>query len=149
MGEIDGWPVRQRLVVYCGAPGSGKSTHSRRFPRGDILSTHDLRVSAEPAGASYWRRMLVAAKGRLDAGRGVVVDACNTRSGLRRMWLQLEVPALLVVMRTDPQLCRAAQAGREFPVPTAVVSRYCRELEVALRREIPVERWDDVVIVKR
>ena len=80
---------------------------------------------------------------------GVRGQAPPGRSGLRRMWLQLEVPALLVVMRTDPQLCRAAQAGREFPVPTAVVSRYCRELEVALRREIPVERWDEVVIVKR
>lgn len=145
----EGWPVEQRLVVLCGAPGSGKSTWASRFPRADVLSTHDLRVAAEPAGDSYWRRMLVSARARLDAGRGVVVDACNVRPQLRRLWLRLDEPALLVVLRTDPALCRRAQAGREFPVPTDVVSRYCRDLERALRSQIAAEPWAAVQIVKR
>lgn len=145
----DAWPSVCRLVVYCGIPGSGKSTDAQRFPADAVLSADGLRVSAAPAGPAYWRAMFTRAQQRLSGGDGVVIDACNTRADLRWLWLSLGVPAELVVMDTPTAVCKLVQAERAHPVPAAVIDRYARELRRALRYEIPREPWDGVRVVAR
>lgn len=146
------WPVPEPLVVYCGAPGSGKTTHATHH-FSDVLHTHDLRAGEAVASPAYWDRMAREAIRRLEDDRQVVIDACNTKHAARRRWLIVArhagVNARLVVMNTRCTLCVDAQASRAHPVPGDVVRRYCNELRTALRSEIPHEPWAAVDVFGR
>lgn len=145
-----------RLVVYCGIPGSGKTTHSRAAFKGSRLVCADvLRANAggaELATAVFDQMAGEVARG-LDAGDQVVVDACNVKRHHRLRWLRLaadrQVESLLIVMVTPVGMCRFVQQHREFPVPLPVVSKYHQMLNQELRRSIPAEPWGDVVLVNR
>lgn len=145
------------VVVLVGASGSGKSTWAaERFRAVEIVSSDALRgiVGSGPADqeassdAFAVLNQIVAAR----TGRRLttVVDSTALQQEDRLGYLAAargaRLPAVLVLMDTDPAVTRARNAARDRRVPAGVLAQQLAQLTV-VKGQVPHEGWDLVVHV--
>ena len=147
------------LVVLAGASGSGKSAWAAEQYRPDeVVSSdrlralvgsgeHDLDASAD---AFDLLDQIVAA--RLRRGLTAVVDTLGLDSARRRSYLGLArssgMPAVAVLVDTDPAECRRRNRARDRPVPASVLEGQLRRMRAAVA-EIRGEGWDLVTTARQ
>ena len=143
------------LVVLVGPSGSGKSVWAaQRYRPDEVVSSdrlrslvgsgeHDLDASAD---AFTLLDHIVAA--RLRRGLTAVVDTLGLDPARRRGYLELArssgMPAVAVLVDTDPLECRRRNRARDLPVPAPVLDAQLRRMRAAVT-EIGGEGWDLVV----
>ena len=145
------------VVVLVGASGSGKSTWaSQRYRAVEIVASDALRgvVGSSPAdqeasGDAFAVLDLILAA-RSKRRLTTVVDTTGLRRKLRMSYLaaarEAQLPAVLVIVDTDPAVCRARNAARERKVPAAVLEQQLGQLKL-VRDEVSGEGWDAVLVV--
>jgi predicted kinase len=147
------------LVVLVGASGSGKSVWAAEHYRADeVVSSdrlralvgsgeHDLDASAD---AFALLDQIVAA--RLRRGLTAVVDTLGLDPARRRSYLGLArssgMPAVAVLVDTDPAECRRRNRARDRPVPASALEGQLRRMRAAAA-EIPGEGWDLVTTARQ
>ena len=140
------------LVVLVGASGSGKSAWAAEHYRPDeVVSSdrlravvgsgeHDLDASDD---AFALLDQIVAA--RLRRGLTAVVDTLGLDPARRRGYLEIArasgMPAVVVLVDTDPAQCRRRNRARDLPVPAPVLDVQLRRMRASVT-EIPDEGWD-------
>jgi len=140
------------LVVLVGPSGSGKSCWAAaRYRPHEVVSSdrlrafvgsgeHDLDASAD---AFALLDQIVAA--RLRRGLTAVVDTLGLDPARRRGYLELArssgLPAVAVLVDTDPAECRRRNRARDRVVPAAVLDAQLRRMRTAAA-EIHGEGWD-------
>ena len=140
------------LVVLIGASGSGKSVWAAEHYRPhEVVSSdrlravvgsgeHDLDASDD---AFALLDQIVAA--RLRRGLTAVVDTLGLDQARRLGYLELArssgMPAVVVLVDTDPAECRRRNRARDQPVPAPVLDGQLRRMRAAAA-EIPGEGWD-------
>jgi predicted kinase len=143
------------LVVLVGPSGSGKSAWAAgRYRPYEVVSSdrlralvgsgeHDLDASAD---AFALLDQVVAA--RLRRGLTAVVDTLGLDAERRRGYLELArgsgMPAVAVLVDTDPAECRRRNRARDRAVPAPVLDGQLRRMRAAVT-EIGGEGWDLVV----
>ena len=140
------------LVVLAGPSGSGKSAWAaERYRRDEVISSDRLRAlvgSGEhdldaPADAFALLDQIAAA--RLRRGLTAVVDTLGLDPARRRSYLALarssSMPAIAVLLDTDPAECRRRNRARDRPVPAPVLEGQLRRMRAAAV-EIRGEGWD-------
>jgi predicted kinase len=146
------------LVVLAGASGAGKSVWAAEHYRPDeVVSSdrlralvgsgeHDLDASAD---AFALLDQIVAA--RLRRGLTAVVDTLGLDPARRRSYLALarssSMPAVAVLVDTDPAECRRRNRARDRPVPAPVLEGQLRRMR-AVVTEIRGEGWDLVTTAR-
>ncbi len=147
------------LVVLVGPSGSGKSVWAaERYRPHEVVSSdrlralvgsgeHDLDASAD---AFALLDQIVAA--RLRRGLTAVVDTLGLDPERRRGYLELArssgMPAVAVLVGTDPDECRRRNRARDVPVPATALDGQLRRMRAAVA-EIPGEGWDLVTTAAR
>lgn len=147
------------VVVLVGAAGSGKSVWATsRYRATEIVSSDALRavVGSGPADLDASRdafallEQIVAA--RIARGLTTVVDTLGLDADRRQAYLAQAraagLPAALVIMDTTPAVCRERNAGRDRPVPAAVLAAQLRKVSQSAA-EFEVEGWDRLIRVSR
>jgi alkanesulfonate monooxygenase SsuD/methylene tetrahydromethanopterin reductase-like flavin-dependent oxidoreductase (luciferase family)/predicted kinase len=140
------------LVVLVGPSGSGKSAWAaERYRPQEVVSSdrlrslvgsgeHDLDASAD---AFALLDQIVAA--RLRRGLTAVVDTLGLDPAQRRGYLALArssgLPAVAVLLDTDPAECRRRNRARDQAVPAPVLDGQLRRMRAAVA-EIRGEGWD-------
>ena len=140
------------LVVLVGPSGSGKSVWAaERYRPDEVVSSdrlravvgsgeHDLDASAD---AFALLDQIVAA--RLRRGLTAVVDTLGLDPERRRGYLELArdsgMPAVAVLVDTDPAECRRRNRARDLPVPAPVLAAQVRRMRAAVT-EVAGEGWD-------
>jgi alkanesulfonate monooxygenase SsuD/methylene tetrahydromethanopterin reductase-like flavin-dependent oxidoreductase (luciferase family)/predicted kinase len=143
------------LVVLVGASAAGKSTWARARYRGaEIVSSDDLRgvVGTGPhdldASADAFALLETVVAARLGRGLTTVVDTLGLDADRRRGWIAAaraaDMPAVAIVLTTPAAECRRRNAGRDRPVPAAVLGSQLSRM-AATRGEVAEEGWDLVV----
>jgi len=141
--------------VLVGPSGSGKSVWAaERYRPDEVVSSdrlravvgsgeHDLDASAD---AFALLDQIVAA--RLRRGLTAVVDTLGLDPERRRGYLQVArnsgMPAVAVLVDTDPAQCRLRNRARDVPVPAPALDGQLRRMRTAAG-EIAGEGWDLVV----
>ncbi|OAT06353.1 polynucleotide kinase [Blastomyces gilchristii SLH14081] len=98
------------LVIFCGSPGSGKSTFYWKYlePLGYERVNQDT-LKSRP-------KCLKVAKEYLQAGKSVAVDNTNAGTETRAFWTELakevNVPIRCIYLSTPPQICKHNDAVR-------------------------------------
>ncbi|OAX81901.1 polynucleotide kinase 3'-phosphatase [Emergomyces africanus] len=98
------------LVIFCGSPGSGKSTFYWKYlePLGYERVNQDI-LKSRP-------KCLKVAKEYLDARKSVAVDNTNAGAETRAYWIELaketKVPIRCIYLSTPPQICKHNDAVR-------------------------------------
>jgi alkanesulfonate monooxygenase SsuD/methylene tetrahydromethanopterin reductase-like flavin-dependent oxidoreductase (luciferase family)/predicted kinase len=147
------------LVVLVGPSGSGKSVWAaEHYHPDEVVSSdrlralvgsgeHDLDASAD---AFTLLDQIVAA--RLRRGLTAVVDTLGLDSARRLGYLGLArrsgMPAVAVLVDTDPADCRRRNSARTQPVPAPVLAGQLRRMRAAVA-EIGGEGWDVVTTAER
>jgi alkanesulfonate monooxygenase SsuD/methylene tetrahydromethanopterin reductase-like flavin-dependent oxidoreductase (luciferase family)/predicted kinase len=147
------------LVVLVGASGSGKSVWAAEHYRPDeVVSSdrlralvgsgeHDLDASAD---AFALLDQIVAA--RLRRSLTAVVDTLGLDPARRLSYLGLArnsgMPAVAMLVDTDPVECRRRNRARDRPVPAPALDGQLRRMRVAVA-EIPGEGWDLVTTARQ
>lgn len=145
------WRGRE-LIVLMGAPGSGKSTYAKRFPR--WVTTDALRVMKADGRVvedvdvdGLFDRAFSSVVAVLKTNQRVVLDTPAAHPLTRQRALAVatayHASARLVVFTTDVETCVRRQADRQFPVPEEVVRRMHAEVE-AQRVSLADEGWTTV-----
>lgn len=147
------------VVVLAGAAASGKSHWAAaRFLTTEIVSSDALRavVGSGPADldasveAFALLDQIVAA--RIRRGLTTVVDTLGLdparRGGVLVAARDAGLPAILVVMDTEPAQCRRRNRERDRPVPAPVITDQLRRIKTLIRHAAD-EGWDQVVIIVR
>ncbi len=145
------------LVVLIGASGAGKTTWAAtHFRAGEIVSSDALRAAtgtgpadmAASADAFAVLELIVTA--RLARRLTTVVDTVGQEPQRRRSWIERAnvagVPAIAVIMDTDPRLCAERNRGRDRRVPATVLTQQLRRMR-EIDAELGGEGWDCVVTV--
>src|ERR1700720_1554609 len=147
------------LVVLVGPSGSGKSVWAAEHYRPqEVVSSdrlravvgsgeHDLDASAD---AFALLDQIVAA--RLRRGLTAVVDTLGLDPARRRGYLELArisgMPAVAVLVDTDPVECRRRNRARDRPVPAAVLEGQLRRVRAGAAG-IRGEGWDLVTTARQ
>ncbi len=145
------------LVVLVGAAGAGKSHWAgQRYRAVEVVSSDALRgvVGSGPADLdatddafAVLDRVVAARVGRRLT---TVVDTLGLEPGRRRALLDLarrhDVPAVVVLVDTDPAVCRERNAARDRPVPAQALARQLARVREVVA-EVEGEGWDVVHVV--
>ncbi len=146
------------VVVLAGAAGSGKSTWAAgRYRTVEIVSSDGLRdvvgsgpgdLDASEDAFDLLDRVVAA---RLRRRLSTVIDTLGLDGARRRDYLararRAGLPAVLVLLDTDPELCRRRNRARDRPVPAPVLTRQLRAVKT-LAEGAASEGWDQVVRVE-
>lgn len=142
------------LVVLVGPSGSGKSTWAAaRYRAEEVVSSDALRgiVGSGPhdldASVDAFDLLDRIVTARLGRGLTTVVDTLGLDPARRTAWLararDAGLPAVAVVVATDPARCRERNAARDRPVPAKVLAG-----QLAAARDVADalagEGWDAV-----
>ena len=162
------WPG-PALVVLAGAAGSGKSTWAaQRYRASEIVSSDALRaaVGSGPydldASEDAFALLDQIVAARLRRGLTTVVDTLGLDPRRRAHHLALaravDLPAVLVVLATEPALARARNGARDRPVPARVLTEQLKRVRALTDTHDPDrwvpgseddEPWDAVVVVEQ
>lgn len=134
------------VIVYCGIPGAGKSTHRKRHhPDLPVVNFDVMRRNRALAPSAVVPELYRAGIEHLSAGQDFIADGAHVRPHLRRHWLtlarQFGTTAHLIVVLAPLDVCIARQRQRTAPCPRKVVVSYHHRL----LQQLPVmaaEPWD-------
>lgn len=140
------------LVVFCGIPGSGKTTLSCSLAEqyGATLHTFDALPRAHhPKYAEAVRtQMWEDIAEDLRAGKNVVCDDLHTklkwRKGLLSAIEGIPCERVLMVATTPLEECLRRNANRERRLPDFVVENIAKTYEAPT----PSEGWDEIFYIK-
>ena len=140
------------LYVTLGIPGSGKSTWARTCSQQEqaFLATTDPTRTDNVNTVHHLNNLTSRIGQELQAGRHVVVDACNLQTALRRRWLRLghthDATCILVVMNTPhhTSITRNLTRPATQQVPAERMQRYIDNWDKALAT-IRKETWHEVI----
>lgn len=149
MGRASGALVpnhRFMLIVYCGLPGSGKTTWRMTHARGaTVVCLDDIRqeLTGDAARQDENYRVVQTASDRvrdaLARGEDVLVDATNLTREYRARWLaianELGVPTRSVYFPCSVEDALAHNALRERRVPDHAIWRMARRMQVPSAEE--------------
>ena len=142
------------LVVLVGPSGSGKSAWAaERYRPHEVVSSDRLRAlvgSGEhdlDASADAFALLDQITAARMRRGLTTVVDTLGLDPARRRGYLEQArsngMPAVAVLLDTDPAECRRRNRARDRGVPAAVLDTQMRRMRTAAA-EIRGEGWDVV-----
>jgi alkanesulfonate monooxygenase SsuD/methylene tetrahydromethanopterin reductase-like flavin-dependent oxidoreductase (luciferase family)/predicted kinase len=142
------------LVMLVGPSGSGKSAWAaERYRPHEVVSSDRLRAlvgSGEhdlDASADAFALLDQITSARMRRGLTTVVDTLGLDSARRRGYLERArsngMPAVAVLLDTDPAECRRRNRARDRGVPAAVLDAQMRRMRTAAT-EIRGEGWDVV-----
>ncbi|MCW2758115.1 MAG: class flavin-dependent oxidoreductase [Nocardioidaceae bacterium] len=145
------------MVVLVGAAGSGKSSWAHQhYGVGEVVSSDALRavVGTGPAdldaSTDAFAVLDQIITARTARGLTTVVDTLGLDPTRRRSWLDRAqtcgLPAIAVVIATEPRLCRERNAQRDRPVPAPVLTQQLSRMR-AVTAELGAEGWDRIVVV--
>ena len=134
----------KRLVIFCGIPGSGKTTIAAalavKLARSAHIQTDRVRTMVHPqkysAGESrfVYSAVIAMARAALISGYDAVLDGTFLREDLRREALDrlahLSNRHLVVHVVCDPELALRRNAAKEDAVPQERLMRIYRNFEV-------------------
>jgi alkanesulfonate monooxygenase SsuD/methylene tetrahydromethanopterin reductase-like flavin-dependent oxidoreductase (luciferase family)/predicted kinase len=140
------------LVVLIGPAGSGKSFWAaQRYRPHEVVSSDRLRAvvgSGEhdlDASADAFALLDQIAAARVRRGLTAVLDTLGLDPARRRGYLELArsagLPAVAVLVDTDPAECRRRNRARDLPVPAAVLDGQLKRMRGAVA-EVRGEGWD-------
>lgn len=152
-------PARPTLTVLLGPPGAGKTTWAaaNQQPGQVLCSTERLRtdptLTARPGALiAYLTGLRVKAHRALAGGQDVLVDACNTRTEERSVWLAIarehHARTHLVVLDTPMGVLMGVQRTRGHPVAEAKMRRYQAEYQRAMIN-VRREGWSRITHIRR
>lgn len=129
------------LTLFCGAPGSGKTTLSKQMAEeygAERLSLDEMKL--------YRHRELVRPISHLlRDGKSVIVDSVFTRVKWRKMILESvsNIPCrkVLVYMDTPMEECVRRNAQRPNPLPEFVVI----DIYQSIQKPTLDEGWDEII----
>jgi alkanesulfonate monooxygenase SsuD/methylene tetrahydromethanopterin reductase-like flavin-dependent oxidoreductase (luciferase family)/predicted kinase len=144
------------LVLLVGAAGSGKSTWAAaRYRDVEIVSSDALRAVVGSgtadldASSDAFRLLDQIVEGRTRRGLTVVVDTLGLDRERRAGWAALAreagLPLVAIVFATRDAECRARNATRDRPVPSAVLAQQLRRMR-EVGAELEREGWDVRVV---
>src|ERR1700721_2835086 len=144
------------LVVLVGPSGSGKSAWAAaRYRPQEVVSSDRLRAvvgSGEhdlDASADAFALLDQIVTARLRRGLTAVVDTLGLDPARRRSYLELArisgMPAVAVLVDTDPAECRRRNRARDPGVPAAALEGQLRRMRT-VAEEIRGEGWDLVAM---
>ncbi len=153
-------PVRlpdPALVVLVGASGSGKSTWAAaHYAAYEVVSSDALRavVGSGPAdldaSTEAFTLLDSIVSARVRRGLTTVIDTLGLDPVRRLAHLRLAraagLPAVAVVLDTEPALCRRRNRERDRPVPAPVLTDQLRRVRSSLTA-VGDEGWDRVLVV--
>jgi predicted kinase len=133
----------KRLVVFCGIPGSGKTTIASalaiKLARSAHIQTDRVRAMVHPqkysAGESrfVYSAVIAMARAALISGYDAILDGTFMREDFRREALDrlahLSASHVVVHVVCDPELAMRRNAGREDAVPEERLLRIHRNFE--------------------
>lgn len=145
------------LIVLIGAAGSGKSTWAAAHYRaGEIVSSDGLRevTGTGPADleatADAFAALDLISAARVRRGLTTVIDTLGLDDERRLAHLALArsagLPAVAVVLETEPALCRRRNAVRDRPVPAPALTNQLRRQRHVVAG-LAAEGWDVVRVV--
>lgn len=131
------------LYVFCGAPGSGKSTLSKQMA--EELGAE--RISFDERHYARHREMIQPIVGVLTEGKDVVADSLFVHVKERKLILDAvkDIPCrkVLVKMSTPLKECLRRNANRQNRLPDFVVETFYESLE----QPTPDEGWDEILVI--
>src|SRR5271166_7104599 len=147
------------LIVLVGPSGSGKSSWAAaRYRPAEVVSSDQLRGivgSGEndlDASADAFALLDQIVAARLRRGLTTVVDTLGLDPARRRSYLELarsgSMPAVAVLVDTDPAQCRRRNRARDRPVPAPVLEGQLRRMRAAAVG-IRGEGWDLVTTARQ
>lgn len=131
------------LYVFCGAPGSGKSTLSKQ-----LAEEHDAeRISFDERHYARHKEMIPPIVEALANGKSVVADSLFVYAKERKLILDavkgIPCRKVLVRMSTPLEECLRRNANRQNRLPDFVVETFYESLE----QPTPDEGWDEIIII--
>lgn len=129
------------MIVLCGLPLSGKSTHAETLKQDGwaVVCPDDVRLALHgreyhrPAEPVVWAVADLMARALLMGGHSVAIDATNTTRKRRAPWISIahefDIEPTAVVMDAPASTCkdRAFAAGKKHMVP--VIDRMAGQWE--------------------
>ena len=99
-----------KVVLFCGLPGSGKSTVAKIMGAYGWTIVSQDELGSRGACAKYMRMML-------EKGKNIVVDRCNFNAHQRKNWIDIAIECGVtniscVEFKTKPDVCLARAAKR-------------------------------------
>lgn len=138
---------KNRIILFCGLPGSGKSTWLSEHPDSSnvILSSDDFRKVITggqdfyaPLEEIVWFCVKNAAR-VLIVDHSVVIDATSLTVGSRNQWIRIAQDAGVeidcYVFNTRLDICKERNAQRERFVPDDVMDRMAEQFELPAEDE--------------
>jgi alkanesulfonate monooxygenase SsuD/methylene tetrahydromethanopterin reductase-like flavin-dependent oxidoreductase (luciferase family)/predicted kinase len=140
--------------VLVGPSGAGKSSWAAgRYRAAEIVSSDALRgvVGSGPndldASADAFDLLDRIVAARLGRGLTTVVDTLGLDDARRTAWLTAaraaQLPAVVILFETPPELCRERNRKRDRPVPAQVITTQLRKAGV-IGTVLELEGWDAV-----
>lgn len=131
------------LIVFCGIPGSGKTTLSN-----EIAATYDMhRISMDERNYIEHSEMIEPILGCLFSEGNVVVDAVYHKKKQREQLIQsvndIECKKILIYMTTPLDECVTRNRERPNPLPDFVVESISKTFQPPTLDE----GWDEIITI--
>lgn len=143
------------LIMYCGLPGSGKSTQAKKYADANgwnVFSSDDLReelfgdVNHQTDNNTLFQELHKRIRTCLLAGGNAIYDATNIRYKQRAAFLESlsKIPCrkICIVMNVPYDTCLKRNAARERKVPEPVL----RKMYLSWDTPAAYEGWDDIIL---
>lgn len=132
------------LIVFCGVPGSGKTTLSKAF-----AEKHNfVRHSFDELRCVCYEDLIRPTVGTLQEGKSVVVDGLFNRLASRKKILDavsnISCEKILIIMDTPIDECLQRNANRPNPLPEFIIENVHDSFE----QPSIDESWDEIMYCK-
>ena len=133
--------MNKHLIVFCGIPGSGKTTLSNR-----VAERHNfVRYSFDELRCMRYEDIIRPTVNTLREGKSVVVDGLFDRLINRKEILDAvrDIPCakILIVMDTPIDDCIQRNANRPYPLPEFMI----RDIHDSFEPPFLEEGWDEIL----
>lgn len=130
------------LIILCGAPGSGKSTLSKKLAQEQTLT----RLSMDELKFLLHSELLPLVTKSLQSGKNVIVDALYTKLKWREAILEatkdFQCKRTLIFVNTPLDECIRRNKGRENALPDFVIEDIYNSIEPPTLDE----GWDEIIL---
>lgn len=129
-----------KLIVFCGSPGSGKTTLSREIAKEYGFN----RISMDEMKIFRHKELIPFIVSSLQEGKDTIVDSLYTKTAWRKELLEalenIRCEKVLVYMDIPLEECLKRNAGRENSLDSYIVEDIYKSIE----KPCISEGWDSV-----